>query len=847
MLLLSVCVGLVQPLLAILLPQQRLLILPWVSPAVEVFCLGGGLSLALLFIWRFLVTKEPYGLWIGVAFWLSSLINLLFVLTLQGLVLSPRSTPAYLFYLLYLVLLLPCLSFFLGGKKPSFTARTRLFHSLGWSSLFCLIVIWGVIYVGDQLPALSIAIHPTFFSRSIPYAFLLIYLGGIFVQWRRFRQTQEALVGYVLVFLVVSLWVFAGMVLSRQPYDIAWYSYHALRAFGFVLIYLALLLEYSDLYRESQRREAIQKLLKELSQDITSLDLNSLLGKLTEKVREFFGVDISDVRILENGAWKLLGVSGIEPERLQSGRAGTGRGRARWVIENRRPLVIPDIDRDTDIPHGEVRSRLGIRGYVGIPLLSKGGEVMAVMRAMSYQPREFTQEEVDLLQQLANGAAIAIENATLLKELKGKTQQLQSINLQLNHLVNEQSALRQIFTHLNLLDVDPLLDQLTQQSLVLLQVDHVQVRLLGEDGILRTVALAGKDADRFRDRLLKSGKGRSTRVMENQRPLAIRDIREDKMFGPGNLMGEMGVRGYLCVPLISRGRKSIGVLLMTCLTEREFTQEEVSLAKQLAAGATVAIENANLFEEVRRKSSDLEEAFQVKSDFLNTMAHELRTPLNVILGTQQLLTRGLYGELTEGQKKSVERIERNVHDLLRLIDEILDLSRLEAKRVPLHIEEFGLKELMEEMELFFSPLMREKGLNFILNLDHRIPLVKSDPSKVKEVLQNLLSNAIKYTDRGEIEVQVACQPNTDSGESQEGWISIAIRDTGIGIREEDVPYISDPFYMGEGIDRTKYPGTGLGLSITKKMVDLLKGNLKLESEWGKGSTFTVTLPLVYPP
>jgi signal transduction histidine kinase len=846
LLFLAVSLGAIQPFLTIFLPQQRLPMLPWIGPAVEAFCLGGGLSLALLFIWRFLMRREPYGLWVGVAFWLSSLLNLAYVLTLQGLIPDLRSAPTYLFYLLYFILLLPCLSFVLGDEKAPFSARAKVLRALGGSSLVCLVVIWGVISLEDYLPFLSIAVRHDSFSRSIPYLFLVMYAAGIFVHWRRFQQTREPLVGYVLVFFMISLWVFAGMVLSRGPFDIAWYSSRALRVFGYVSIYLVLLREYSDLYQQTQRREDMQKLLKELSQDITTLDLDSLLKKLTEKVREVFRVDISDVRVLEDGAWRLLGISGIESERLRSGHTRTSRGRARWVIENRRPLVIPDVERQPDIPRGEVLTRLGIRGYVGIPLFSKSREVMAVLRALTYQPREFTQEEVDLLQQLANGTAVAIENATLLQALKGKTQELQSMNRQLNRLVNEQSALRQILTDLNLLEVDHLLDELSQQTLTLLRVDHVQVRLLGENGVLRTVALAGKDADRYRGHWLRSGRGRSTKVMESQKPLAIKDIREDRMFGPGNLMREMGVRGCLCVPLISRERQPIGVLMMTSLAEREFTLEEVSLAQQLAAGATVAIENAKFFEEVKRKSRDLEQAFQAKSDFLNTMAHELRTPLNVVIGTQELLMHGLYGELTAGQKESLKRIDRNVHDLLSLIDDILDLARLEAKRVPLRIEEFSLAELMEELGHFFSPLTREKGLNFIFNLDHRVPLVKNDRSKIKEVLQNLLSNAIKYTDKGEIEIRVAYQPNEDGGEPREGRVSIAVRDTGVGIRTEDLSHISEPFYMGDGIDRTKYHGTGLGLSITKGIVELLKGNLELESEWGKGSIFTVTLPLVHP-
>ncbi len=595
-----------------------------------------------------------------------------------------------------------------------------------------------------------------------------------------------------------------------------------------------------------QRQEETQKLLKELSQDITSLDLDSLLKKLTEKVRYLLNVDVADISLLEGKTWTRMAITKSDASHIPSTLSITPYGRLEWIIVNRKPLMIPDGDQKGTLPSGETVKTLGCRGYLGVPMLSRSGNLTGVLRALSYQPREFTQEEVDLLQLLANDAAIAIENAKLLRELSVKSQELESTNHRLHWLLREQNALRDIFSQINLLDSGHLLHQLTEQALKLLKADHVQVRLLGEDKILRTVALAGEGAERLQSHLLKMGRGRSTWVMQNRAPFTIKDIGQDKVFGPGRILREIGVKGYLLVPLISRGQQSIGVLGISTLAEREFTQEEIALARQLAAGASVAIENARLFEEVQKKSQELEEAYKTKSAFLNTMAHELRTPLNVLIATQQLFTDGFYGELSPEQRKGFEPMQRNAINLLNLISSILDLARLEAKRVPLEIEEFPLKEITDELESFFSPLAKEKGLELRFRVDEPELRLKSDKLKIKAILQNLLGNAVKYTDRGEIQIGFSAVSDRQDSSSGKKFLSIAVQDTGIGIKEQDLPHIFEAFHMAEGVNRRKYPGSGLGLTIVKRLLQLLQGEIQTQSEWGKGSTFTATLPLVHP-
>lgn len=503
-----------------------------------------------------------------------------------------------------------------------------------------------------------------------------------------------------------------------------------------------------------------------------------------------------------------------------------------WVLDHKEPLICRDVLKDPRFPLTHKRYKnVGLRSYVILPLMAEG-KTLGALNLGSLKPRCYGKKEVEILSPVAEILSLAIENSNLYEESQ--------------RLLKEQSALREIFTHINLLDLGHLLHQLTEQALTLLQVDHIQVRLVDMSGALQTVALAGAGSERFRTQLLRSRTSRSTWVMENRRPLAIKDVSQDQIHGPGRLMREMGVKGYLCVPLIARNQKSIGVLLATSLKEREFIQEKIAVAQQLAAGAAVAIENTRLFEEIQKKSHELEEAYKTKSDFLNTMAHELRTPLNVLIATLQLFMEGYYGELSEKQVKGFEPLQRNAMNLLNLIGSILDLARLEAKSVPLKIEAFSLKEITGELESSLMPLAQEKGVELRFKLGDPTLTLKSDRSKIKSVLQNLLGNAVKYTDKGEIELRITTLPDNESSPSGAEAISIAVQDTGIGIKEGDIPHIFEAFYMAEGINRRKYPGSGLGLSIVKRLLELLYGDIQVQSEWGKGSTFTATLPLVHP-
>ncbi|MCG3115443.1 MAG: ATP-binding protein [Candidatus Manganitrophus sp. SA1] len=231
--------------------------------------------------------------------------------------------------------------------------------------------------------------------------------------------------------------------------------------------------------------------------------------------------------------------------------------------------------------------------------------------------------------------------------------------------------------------------------------------------------------------------------------------------------------------------------------------------------------------------AEAEEANRFKSRLVSNVSHDLRTPLNAIIGYSDLVLSGTYGPVTEDQGPPLEGVRRNAGDLLKMVNDILDHARIESGRVSMEVGSIEIPLLIREVVEEISPLADQKGLSFHCRLPERLPTIESDGMKIKQILVNLLSNAIKFTERGEVRISV------ENREEEKG-IRIVIQDTGIGIRPEALPNIFDVFYQVEGGEKPK--GSGLGLAIVKDLVYLLKGNIEAESEYGKGTTFTLFLP-----
>jgi PAS domain S-box-containing protein len=348
----------------------------------------------------------------------------------------------------------------------------------------------------------------------------------------------------------------------------------------------------------------------------------------------------------------------------------------------------------------------------------------------------------------------------------------------------------------------------------------------------------------------KVGEGASSEVVRTRRPLIVDDYRTWRQRRP-DLEG-LDFRAVAQVPLIFHD-EVIGVLGVAEIgTERKFTPADTQLMELLASQAVIAIQNARLRAELETYSKELEkrvaqrteelkaalhqaeEADRLKSIFLATMSHELRTPLNSIIGFTGVLLQGLAGPLNAEQTKQLGMTRESGCHLLALINDVLDISKIEAGQLEVAHSSFEMRAAIENALRSVTPQAQKKGLALSAAIGSNVGVVVSDQRRVEQILLNLLSNAIKFSEQGEVTLE--CQP-------QKGWLEISVRDTGIGIHPEDLGKLFEPFHQLEtGLNR-RHEGTGLGLAICKNLVNLLGGQIRCESEWGTGSKFTFTLPL----
>src|SRR6476659_4156734 len=296
----------------------------------------------------------------------------------------------------------------------------------------------------------------------------------------------------------------------------------------------------------------------------------------------------------------------------------------------------------------------------------------------------------------------------------------------------------------------------------------------------------------------------------------------------------LGYRSLLTVPILLENRL-MGALTVWRKRQGSFTPELVNLLQTFATQSARAIQNARLFREIEDKSRQIEAANRHKSEFLANMSHELRTPLNAIIGFSEVLGERLFGDLNEKQAEYTDDILTSGRHLLSLINEILDLSKVEAGRMELELATFDLPSAIDNARTFVRERATRHGITLDVAVDDRLGDFVGDERKIKQILLNLLSNAVKFTPAGG-------RIGIDARQ-MDGSVEISVSDTGIGIAPEDQPKIFEEFRQVGADYAHKVEGTGLGLTLAKKFVELHGGKIWVESEAGKGSTFTFTLPI----
>jgi signal transduction histidine kinase len=311
-------------------------------------------------------------------------------------------------------------------------------------------------------------------------------------------------------------------------------------------------------------------------------------------------------------------------------------------------------------------------------------------------------------------------------------------------------------------------------------------------------------------------------------------LREEPASDINEITLRAGYRARMVAPLL-RGEDIVGTLVVRRSTPGEFAKNTVDIIKTFAAQSALAIQNARLFQEIEDKSRQLEEASQHKSQFLANMSHELRTPLNAILGYTELMADGAYGEPSEKMLGILKRLEANGRHLLGLINDVLDLSKIEAGQLVLELSDYCVQDIAQTVRSTLEPLAADKKLAFKLELGRDLPPGHGDGRRLTQVLINLVGNAIKFTDAGEVAIKA---------EANNGSFYVSVRDTGPGISAVDQAKLFQEFQQADNAITKKKGGTGLGLAISKRIIEMHGGKIWVESQPGHGSTFAFTLPVI---
>ena len=353
-----------------------------------------------------------------------------------------------------------------------------------------------------------------------------------------------------------------------------------------------------------------------------------------------------------------------------------------------------------------------------------------------------------------------------------------------------------------------------------------------ETGDLNPVACRNLDEREWRS-YPWGGRGFTTGVFRSREPLVVTNLLLDRRTWNPEWFRRHGLVSFLGLPLLVKD-EVLGVVSFYTKVEHEFTGEEVEFFSALAAQAAIAIHNSQLYEQTKMQAIALERSNRVKDNFLSTMSHELRTPLNVIVGYAGMIKDGILGEINPAQEQSLEKVTARSQDLLIMISGILQATSLEAGTVKAESEPVRLADLLHELrETYGAPLNKEVTLAWKYPGD--LPVIKTDQDKLKQILQRLIHNAIKFTPGGRVTVSARHLP-------EDKRVEFTVSDTGIGIPQEYMPVIFEKFRLANNSETRSHSGIGLGLYVAKRLTELLGGTIQVESEPGRGSIFTVTLP-----
>jgi signal transduction histidine kinase len=493
---------------------------------------------------------------------------------------------------------------------------------------------------------------------------------------------------------------------------------------------------------------------------------------------------------------------------------------------------IPNVLADSEYTFRGAAQISGARTMLGVPMLREGTPI-GVINLQRIGVRPFSEKQIELVTTFADQAVIAIENVRLFDEVQARTREL-------TQSVEELRALGEVTQAVNsTLDLETVLSTIVAKAVQLSNTDAGVIYVFDEhDQTLRVRATYGLSEEliaAIRDQPAAAASEALRQAIRDRQPQEIADILDEPPSSVREISMRAGFRARLVVPLVSSDRV-VGALAIRRRQPGNFPKETIQLLQTFAAQSVLAIQNARLFREIEDKSRQLAMASEHKSQFVSSVSHELRTPLNAIIGLTEMMVTNAARFGTEKAQEPLQRVHRAGTHLLGLINQVLDLSKIEAGKLELNPQSVQLAPLMDEVAGTARQLAQEKNNRLVVEVQENLGTITVDPMRLRQILLNLLSNACKFTKEGEVRLQAR---KVADGRD---WIELSVSDTGMGMTPQQQARLFEEFTQADATTAQRFGGTGLGLAITRKLARMMGGDVTVASELGKGSVFTVRLP-----